>query len=328
MFDGERTIKADFEQADFFAMFGKVVDGLFDCFAARAHHYDNVLRIGRAVVLEQLVLSARQLFDLVHHALNYLGRGGVVFVGGFAVLEVDIRVLRRAFLVRVVGVERARFELAYLLHAARLFRELFDLVVFDAVDLVYLVACPEPVEEVQERDLGFERGEVSDEREIHRFLDGVAREHRKTGLAARHDVRMIAENVERVRGERACAYMEYRGKQLARYLVHIGYHEQQALARRICSGERACDERAVDSARSAALGLHFRNAKLLPEHVFTSGSSPFVGIFRHRGRRRYGIYRRDFRKSVRDMRRRGIAVDCHLYHRNLQEYKLAYLLYS
>ena len=215
MLDRERTVQTHFEQADFFALLGIVVDGLLDGFAARAHHYDDVLGVLVAVVLEQLVLSARELGNLVHHRLHDFGRGVVVFVCRLAVLEIDIRVLRSALLVRVVGVERAVLELADFLHAPRFFGELANLVVFDTVGFVNLVAGAEAVEEMQERHLRFERGKVRYEREVHRLLDGVGREHGKAGLAARHNVRMVAEYVKRVRCERACADVENGGQKLA-----------------------------------------------------------------------------------------------------------------
>ena len=215
----------------------------------------------------------------------------------------------------MIGIERALFEFAYGVEATRFFGEFLHFLILDAVDLVYLVAGAESVEEVQERHFCLERGKMRDERQVHSFLYGVGREHRKARLTARHNVGVIAEDIERVRRKRSCAYVEHGRQQLARYFVHIRDHEQQALARGVRGGERARYERTVDRARRSAFGLHFRNAQLLPEHVFTSAGCPFVGVLRHGRGRRNRVNRRDLRKSIRHVRCRGVAVDCHLYHK-------------
>ena len=49
---------------------------------------------------------------------------------------------------------------------------------------------------------------MRDEREVHNFLYGVGSEHCKPGLAARHNVRMIAENIKRVRRKCTRAYVK------------------------------------------------------------------------------------------------------------------------
>ena len=155
---------------------------------------------------------------------------------------------------------------------------------------------------------------MGDESEVHDFLDAVGAQHRETGLAAGHDVGMVAEDVERACGKRTRRNVEHGGKQLARDFIHIGDHEQQTLGRGVSGGQRARGQRTVHGARSAAFGLHFRDAERLPEHVQLSLGCPFVGGFRHRRRRSDGIYRRYFGERVRDVRSGGISVDCHLFH--------------
>ena len=70
MLERERPHQADFQHADLLALRGEVVDRLVDGFRARAHDDDDVLGIGRAFVLEQLVLAADELRELVHHVLH------------------------------------------------------------------------------------------------------------------------------------------------------------------------------------------------------------------------------------------------------------------
>ena len=85
----------------------EVVDGLLDGVAAGAHRDDDLLRVGSADVVEQMVLTAGQLAHLLHYFLNDCGSRVVVLVGGLTVLEVDVGVLRSALLMRMLGVQCA-----------------------------------------------------------------------------------------------------------------------------------------------------------------------------------------------------------------------------
>ena len=219
---GERAVQPYFQHADLMPFLVHSVDGFFDGFRAAAHDDGNVFRVGRAHVIEEVIFSARQGGDLVHHLLHDGGGGFVILVRRFAVLEVDVRILRRAFLNRMFGVERACAEIFDFLHVD----EGFHFVVIDDVDLAHFMAGTEPVEEVQKRHFRFQRGKVRDEREVHNFLYGVAGEHRKARLTARHHVGMVAENIERVRRQSSRADVEDRREQFARDLVHIRNHQK------------------------------------------------------------------------------------------------------
>ncbi len=64
-------------------------------------------------------------------------------------------------------------------------------------------------EEREETLGGMEEG--LDGGEIHDFLDVAFGQHAETGLAARHDVRVVAEDVQGLRGHGTGAYMEMQG---------------------------------------------------------------------------------------------------------------------
>ena len=99
----------DLDQADLFARLVEVVDGLFGGVAAGAHGDDDPLGVGRAHVVEQLVVAAGQLADLLHDLFDDFGHGVVVLVGSFTALEVDVGVLGGALLMRMLGIQaRAR----------------------------------------------------------------------------------------------------------------------------------------------------------------------------------------------------------------------------
>ena len=126
------------------------VDGLFDRVRAAAHDDDDVFRVGRAHVVEEMIGPAGELGHLVHHFLYDRGRRVVIGVRGLAVLEVNVRILRGAALNGVLGVQRAGAEILDILHVD----EGFHLVVVDDVDFRDFVAGAEPVEEVQEGHSG------------------------------------------------------------------------------------------------------------------------------------------------------------------------------
>ena len=285
-------------------------DGLFDSLRAAAHNDDDVFGIGCADVVEEVVTSAGEGGNLVHHLLNDRGRSVVVRVGGLSVLEVGIAVLCRTFLNRVVGVKSARSEILYIFKVY----EFLHILVVDRLYFGNFVAGSETVEEVQERHFGFKRRKVSDEREIHDFLYGVGCEHRETCLTTSHYVGMIAEDVEGVSGKSPRADVEHAGEQFARNLVHIRNHKEQALRRRIRHGKRARAERAVYRARGARLGLHFRKAEFLSEHIGSARRGPFVRNFRHGRGGGYRVDSRDFRKGVGNVAGGGVTVDSQFFH--------------
>ena len=104
MSDRERAVQPDLEQADLFAARREVINGLHRGVADRAHGDDQLVRVGRAIVIEQLVVGADLGVDAVHIVFHDRGHGVVVFVGGFARLEEDVGVLRGAAQDRVLGI--------------------------------------------------------------------------------------------------------------------------------------------------------------------------------------------------------------------------------
>ena len=152
---------------------------------------------------------------------------------------------------------------------------------------------------------------MRDQRHVHRFLNGVGGQHRKAGLAAAHDVAVVAEDRQRMIRQRARAHVEHGGQQLAGDLVHVRDHEQQALGRGERRRQRAGGQRAVNGARGARLGLHLRHMDGLSEQVFAIMRRPLVRNFRHRGRRGDRVDRRHVAERIRDMADGGIAVDGH-----------------
>ena len=106
--------------------------------------------------------------------------------------------------------------------------------------------------------------------------------------------------------------MEHARQEFARNLVHVRYHQQQALRSRVRGGQRTGLQRAVHRTGSAGFRLHFLYQYRFAEDVLAACGSPFVHIFCHGGRRRDGINSGHFREHIRDMRRGLVAITCQI----------------
>ena len=166
----------------------------------------------------------------------------------------------------------------------------------------------EAVEEVQERDARLKRSGVGDECQVHGLLHGVGAQHREAGSAAGHDIRVVAEDRERMSGKRARRNMERCGRKFSRNLVHVRDHEQQALGGGKRSGERAGLQRAMDSSGSAAFALHLHDMGHRAPDVLDSLRGPLVRPFAHVGRRSDRIDGNDFVNPVGDVGDRLVCI--------------------
>ncbi|EJP28727.1 hypothetical protein HMPREF1146_0524 [Prevotella sp. MSX73] len=93
---------------------------------------------------------------------------------------------------------------------------------------------------------------------------------------------MITENAERVRSECTGRNVEHAWQQFTGNLVHVRYHEQQALGGCECSGQGTGLQRTVNGTGRTTLGLHFLNADSLAPKVLTPTGRPLVNMLRHR----------------------------------------------
>ena len=265
-----------------------------------------------ADVIKQLIVAAGQLADLLHDLFNDVRRRRIVLVGSFTALEVDIRVLRGALLMRMLGVQAALAEGLDLVPIHQLGDLSIIILGIDRVDLLDFMAGAEAVEEVQERHRRLDGGQMRYQRHVGRFLNGVGSQHGKAGLTAGHHVGMVAKDRQRMVGQRARGYMEHAGHQLARDFIHIRDHQQQALRRGERGGHRAGSQRAVHGASRARFGLHFGNLYLLAEQIGAAMCGPLVRYFRHGGRGGDGVNSGHIAECVCDVADGGITVASHL----------------
>eukprot|EP00955_Chlamydomonas_euryale_P078781 363203-Chlamydomonas_euryale.AAC.16 len=165
------------DHADLLALGVEVVDRLVHDLAAAAHDDDHAVGVRCTIVVEQAVLAPSQRLEVGHGVEHVAARSRVVGVGGLSVLEVHVRALRRAALVRVRGVEAARAVVLDRGTVDRLRHDLLDASLRDEFDLVDLVARAEAVEEVHKRDASAQGREVRDQRHVMRLLHAVRAQH-------------------------------------------------------------------------------------------------------------------------------------------------------
>ena len=156
MLRGERPVQADFDQADLFAVGVEVIDGFFNGVAHGTHRDDNLFGIARAVVVEQLVFGADSAVDLVHVVFGDLDNFFVIGVAGFARLEEDVRVLRRAAQHGMLRVQRAAAEGVDGIHIHH-FGQFF---VIPHVDFLNFMRGSEAVEEMHKRHTALDGGKM------------------------------------------------------------------------------------------------------------------------------------------------------------------------
>ena len=230
----ERTIEMNGEQTDLLALCVEVFGNLLRRLADRAHCDDDAIRIGRAVVVEEMVLAPRDLRHLRHCLFDKLRDSVIVAVDRLASLEVDVGVLCRTAYRRMIRVECTAAELIDCIPV----EDLREIGIVHDLDLLNLMRGTEAIEEVDERNASLDRDEMRHGSEIHDLLYARLCEHGNARLTCRHDILMIAEDVQRGRCDRTCADMEHSRQKFARDLIHIRNHEQESLRCRI--GRREC----------------------------------------------------------------------------------------
>ena len=184
-----------------------------------------MLRIGSAVVVEQLVVGSDLLVDLMHVILNDFRHVIIEGVGSLACLEEDIRILSRTSLtgmVRIQALVSPRLEC----FKVNQILEIFEIPLLDLLDLM---GGTETVKEIDKGKTSLDRRKMSDRGQVHNFLYGRLAEHAGSGLATCIDVRMVTEDGKCMGCKRTCGDIKYARKSLTGDLVQVGDHKKQTL---------------------------------------------------------------------------------------------------
>ena len=195
----EGTIEADLDEAGLFAAGTLIIDDFLDGLADRAHGDDDLLGIGIAVVIEEVIIAADHGVDFIHVVLHHAGEGIVELIGDLALLEEDIGVLGTAAQHGAVGGKPAVPEG---IHRGAVHQGL-QLLIAPHLDLLDLVGGTEAIEEVQKGDAALDGREVGDGGQVHDLLHAAGAQHGKAGLPAGVDIAVIAEDGKGVGSQRA-----------------------------------------------------------------------------------------------------------------------------
>ena len=313
--DGEGAVQVDLHHAHLAALGVEEVHGLLHGLGGGAHDHDHILGVGRAVVVEELVVPAGELVDLVHVVLDGVRQRGSLLVGALLALEVHVGVDVVAPVGGMLGVQGAAAEglQGVLVHQAP------QVLVVQGLDALHLVRGAEAVEAVHEGVPGVNGGKVRHGAQVHGLLGAGGHEHGVAGGAAGHEVRVIAEDGVVVAGHHAGGDVHDAGQELAAHGVHGGDHQHEALGGREGGGQGAGLQRAVAGTGGAGLGLHLDHVHRGAEQVLAALGRPLIHLLRHGRRRRDGIDGGHLCERIRHMRRSGVAIhDCvflfHLVH--------------
>ena len=180
----------------------------------------------------------------------------------------------------------------------------------------------EPVKEVQEGDAALDGGQVGDGTQVHDLLGVGLGQHGEAGLAAGHDVGVVAEDVQALGGHGTGGDVENAGQQLAGDLIHVGDHQQQALRSGVRGGQGARVQGAVHSTGGAGLGLHLHHLHSSAKNVLSARSGPLVNVVGHRAGGGDGVDAGHLGKRIGYVRCGGVAVhglliSCHVYRSSL-----------
>ena len=149
---------------------------------------------------------------------------------------------------------------------------------------------------------------MCDRGQIHNFLHAALDQHCKAGLAASHNVAVITKDVQGVGSNATRGDVENARELLARDLVHVRDHQEQALRSRVGGGQSAGAQRTVNGTGCTCLGLHLDDLDRGAKDVLTTLGRPLVDMVGHRAGRRNGINSRHLGVRIRNICGRLVAV--------------------
>ena len=309
---GEGTVQVDLHHAHLAALGIQVVHGLLHAFGGGAHHHDDLLRVGSAVVVEQLVVPAGELVDLVHVVLDGVGQAVGLLVGALLALEVHVGVHVVAPVGGMLGVQGLAAEGLQ----GVLVDEGTEVLVVQCLDALHLVRGAEAVEAVHEGVLAADGGQVGHSAQVHGLLGAGGHQHGVAGGAAGHEVGVVTEDGVVVGSHHAGGDVHDAGQELAAHGVHGGDHQHQALGGSEGGGQGAGLQGAVAGAGGAGLGLHLDDVHSGAEQVLPALGGPLVHLLRHGRGGSNGIDGRHLGEGVGHMGGGGVAVhhDIFLFH--------------
>lgn len=119
---------------------------------------------------------------------------------------------------------------------------------------------------------------------------------------------MIAKDVQGVGSDATRGDVEDARELLARDLVHVRDHQEQALRSRVGGGQSTGTQRTVNGTGCTRLGLHLDDLDRGAKDVLATLGRPLVDMVGHRAGRRNGINSRYLGVRIRNICGRLVAV--------------------
>ena len=135
-------------------------------------------------------------------------------------------------------------------------QHLAQVLIVQDLNLLNLVGGPETVEEVLEGDGTLDGRQVGNGSHVHALLHAGGSQLRPAGLAAGHDIGVVAENGQGMGGHGTGGDMHHAGQLRTGDPVHGRDHQQQTLRSGVGAGQGASLQRAVHRAGRTGLRLH------------------------------------------------------------------------
>ena len=249
--DGERTIEMYAHQADFFALLVEVIHRFLYSLADRTHGNDDAVGVFGTIVVEQVMFTARDFGHVSHSFFHKIRQSFIELIGGFAFLEVYVRILGSAADNRMIRIQRTAAEFFYRFPV----ENLAQIVIIHNFNLLNFMGSTETIKEVDEGYAALDGYEMCYSSQIHDFLHTGFAEHGAAGLTGSHDILMVAEDIEGVSGKGAGGYVEHARQQFTRYLVKIRNHKQESLRCSVCRRQGTSLQGTMYGTGSASLRL-------------------------------------------------------------------------
>ena len=215
-------VKTNLDKTHFFTFGHHVVNNFFRYITDRSHCNDNTIRIWSAIIIEQFIIGSDFGINLIHIIFHNFGKRFVIFVASLSVLEENISVFSTAAQGRMFRIQSSLAERCQSI----LVNHRSKLIIIPCFNFLDFVRSPETIEEVQKRNSSFDCRKMYYRTEIHNFLRICTCHHRKTGLAACIYVGMISENIQRMRSNTSCGYMDHARQQFSGNFIHIWDHQK------------------------------------------------------------------------------------------------------
>ena len=202
-------------------------------FRARSHDNDDALGIRRADVVEQMILAALRPGELVHGILHDGRASQVERIDGFARLEKNVGILGRAAEHGMIGRQRAGAM------GGAYFSSIIARMSSSVSCSILATSCEvrKPSKKCTNGTRASSVAACAISAKSMTSCTELEASMRESGGPRGHHVAVIAENGERLAGQRPRGDVENGRGQLARDLVHVRDHEQQALRRRERGGK-------------------------------------------------------------------------------------------